>query len=385
MRRDTADLRDHMSETGDKRVARSLAVRIEGLTKSFDGHRVVDDLSLEIAAGEVLVLLGPSGCGKTTTLRVVAGLEKPDAGRVFIGDERVDTLPPKDRDVAMVFQDYALYPHMSVMQNIGFPLRIRSDLTKAEIRDHARRAGELVGLEDLLGRRPQQLSGGEQQRVALARAFVREPRVFLMDEPLANLDAKLKMEMRAELQVLHRRLGVTTLVVSHDQLDAMTLGSRIAIMEAGRLRQVGTPEEVYGRPADRFVAGFLGTPAMNFLPGKVAGLNPTQVTLEGLAASCPGPAGTGDGLSPGTGVVVGVRPEKVQIADASCAWSVPGRVFVLEPVGSDTYAYLKLANGSQVVIRTAPKFRPAIDEVVPLTWEGTDVHLFDSTSGLRLG
>ncbi|AMM54930.1 ABC transporter ATP-binding protein [Pyrococcus kukulkanii] len=249
-------------------------VKLVNVWKIFGGFVAVRDLSLEVGDGEFLVLLGPSGCGKTTTLRMIAGLEEPSRGRIIIGDkvvadaERGVFVPPKERDVAMVFQSYALYPHMSVYDNIAFPLKLRK-LPKQEIDKRVREVAEMLGLTELLNRKPRELSGGQRQRVALGRAIVRRPKVFLMDEPLSNLDAKLRVKMRAELKKLQRQLGVTTIYVTHDQVEAMTMGDRIAVMNKGILQQVGTPEEVYEKPKNTFVAGFIGTPPMNFIEGTV--------------------------------------------------------------------------------------------------------------------
>ncbi|WP_297497491.1 ABC transporter ATP-binding protein [Thermococcus sp.] len=247
-------------------------VRLVSVWKVFGGFTAVKDMDLYVGDGEFMILLGPSGCGKTTTLRMIAGLEEPTRGQIYIGDklvadpERDVFVPPKDRDVAMVFQSYALYPHMTVYDNIAFPLKLRK-VHKDEIDKRVREVAEMLGLTELLHRKPRELSGGQRQRVALGRAIVRRPRVFLMDEPLSNLDAKLRVKMRAELKRLQRQLGVTTIYVTHDQVEAMTMGDRVAVINAGQLQQVGTPEEVYDRPANTFVAGFIGSPPMNFLEG----------------------------------------------------------------------------------------------------------------------
>jgi len=251
-----------------------VGVRLEGVWKVFGGVVAVRDLSFSVGDGEFVILLGPSGCGKTTTLRMISGLEEPSKGRIFIGDRLVADgeggvfVPPKDRDVAMVFQSYALYPHMSVFDNIAFPLKLRK-VPKKEIEERVREVAELLGLTELLKRKPRELSGGQRQRVALGRAIVRRPKVFLMDEPLSNLDAKLRVKMRAELKKLQRQLGVTTIYVTHDQVEAMTMGDKIAIINQGVLQQFGTPDEVYDKPRNLFVAGFIGSPPMNFLDASV--------------------------------------------------------------------------------------------------------------------
>ena len=241
-----------------------MRISFQNVSKAFGETKVVDDLSLEIAEGEFVVLLGPSGCGKTTTLRMLAGLETVTSGDIFIGDERVNDVPTQKRDLAMVFQSYALYPHMSIAENIGYPLRVRK-LGKNERENRVARVAKMLEIEALLDRKPRQLSGGERQRVALARAIVREPRAYLMDEPLSNLDARLRVQMRGELKRLQHQLGTTTIYVTHDQAEAMTLASRVAVMKKGRLQQFDTPLNIYNRPANRFVAEFVGNPSMNFL------------------------------------------------------------------------------------------------------------------------
>jgi ABC-type sugar transport system ATPase subunit len=292
-----------------------MRVRFEAVSKRFGTHLAVDRITLDVAAGDCLVLLGPSGCGKTTLLRLVAGLETVDAGEIWIGDRRVDTLEPARRDVAMVFQNYALYPHFSVFDNIAFPLRTRRT-PAADVERRVRDAAARVGLGDLLMRKPAQLSGGQQQRVALARAIVRSPAVYLMDEPLSNLDAQLRLQTRTELKRLHRELGATMIYVTHDQGEAMTLGSRVAIMHGGHVVQVGTPLELYREPANVFVATFLGSPPMNLLD---------------------------DGA--GRAVRIGIRPEDVAVATAARdAWE-PARIQVVEPMGAETILALDFRGG----------------------------------------
>src|SRR5947207_6699 len=245
-------------------------VVLEHITKRFSEDVVaLDDLSLEVGDGEFLILVGPSGCGKTTALRLVAGLEKPSDGTILIGETKVNAIPPRDRDIAMVFQNYALYPHMTVARNLAFGLKERKT-AKPEIERRVGEVSAILGLDDLMNRRPAQLSGGQRQRVAMGRALVREPKAFLLDEPLSNLDAKLRVQMRAELKRIHQRLGITTIYVTHDQVEAMTLADRIVVMSAGRLQQIGRPQEVYRRPKNLFVAGFIGSPPMNLLRGRCA-------------------------------------------------------------------------------------------------------------------
>src|ERR687885_33150 len=240
------------------------SLKIKNLTRKYGNVNALDNFSLEVNSGEFMVLLGPSGCGKTTVVRCIAGLAKPNTGQIYIGDELVNQLPPKDRDVAMVFQNYALYPHMNVYENIAFPLKMRK-ISKQEIKDKVRNIAQLLGIENFLNRKPKELSGGQMQRVALGRALVREPKIFLMDEPLSNLDAKLRTYMRTEIKKLQKKIGITTLYITHDQIEAMSMADKIAVMNGGLLQQVGTPQQVYNQPANTFVAGFIGSPSMNFL------------------------------------------------------------------------------------------------------------------------
>ena len=331
------------------------AIEIQDVSKRYrDGTVAVHDLSLQIADGEFTVLVGPSGCGKTTLLRMIAGLEEISSGTISIGDRVVNDLTPRDRDIAMVFQNYALYPHMTVAKNMGFALR-RAGVAADEIRRKVEHAAELLGISDQLERKPGNLSGGQRQRVAMGRAIVRDPQAFLMDEPLSNLDAKLRIQMRAEITRIQRRLHTTTVYVTHDQTEAMTLGDRLAVMRDGVLQQLGTPSELYERPQNLFVAGFIGAPAMNFVMGEIADGSLTSplgtIALSELSCTEAADAGGAGGrrISHTGRVVVGVRPESFE--DAGMVGQRPGLVAftavvdVLESTGSDVYAHLSL-NGA---------------------------------------
>jgi multiple sugar transport system ATP-binding protein len=321
-------------------------IGLENVTKEFVGGVVaVDDVSMEIGDGEFMVLVGPSGCGKTTLLRSIGGLESISGGRILIGDRDVTKLPPASRDLAMVFQNYALYPHMTVRQNLGYSLRVKK-LPKREINERVERVARLLGLDGLLDRRPKQLSGGQMQRVAMGRAIVREPQAFLMDEPLSNLDAKLRVGMRTSLQQLHGRIGTTTVYVTHDQVEAMTLGQRVAVMRDGRVQQVDIPQRLYEAPANLFVAAFIGSPAMNLVTAR---LEDDAVTLDGMRI--PLDRERRPGTQREENVIVGVRPEAFE--DAAFA---PGdlphvdvTVEVLEELGADAYVFFRLDTESVVV------------------------------------
>ena len=321
-------------------------VRLEGVRKRFGKTLAVDGVTLEVRDGEFLVLLGPSGCGKTTTLRIIAGLERPDEGRVLFGGRDVTRLPPRERNVSMVFQSYAVWPHMTVMENIVFPLKIRG-VPEAEARRRARWAAELLGIGDLLERYPAQLSGGQRQRVAVARAIVVEPDVMLMDEPLSNLDAVLRVRMRSELKKLQRRVGVTTIYVTHDQVEAMTMGDRIAVMNSGRVVQVGSPHEVYDRPADTFVATFIGSPQMNLVKATVRA-DDGGLVLDAGAFTLPAP----DGLEPGEEVIVGVRPEHLSLDPQPGSTPIGGTVDFVERLGSDTIIHVSVG-GETLLVKVA--------------------------------
>jgi multiple sugar transport system ATP-binding protein len=326
---------------------------LEGVHKRFGGTPALDGVDLEAIDGELLVVVGPSGCGKSTLLRCIAGLETVDDGVIQIGDRDVTRIRPAARNVAMVFQSYALFPHLTVRENIAFGLVVREE-PKAEVRARVAEASQLVGVEALLDRRPFELSGGERQRVALARALVRRPDAYLLDEPLSNLDAGTRVQMRTELRRLHREVGATMLHVTHDQVEALTLGDRIAVMDAGRVRQVGTPDELYSRPRDRFVAAFLGTPAMNFL------------SPEAARPFFPVPQG----------IVVGVRPEHVRVVPNG----VLARVEIVEVAGSDAFVHVDRG----LVAKLPADGRPAEDDEVGIAIDRAGVHLFDEASGERV-
>jgi multiple sugar transport system ATP-binding protein len=349
-------------------------VEFDAVWKRFPSQTqpAVRGLSLSIPDRELLVLLGPSGCGKTTALRMLAGLEEPDGGDIRIGGKSVVGLEPKDRDVALVFQSYALYPHLSARENIGYPLKVRK-LSRAEQQSRVERVAEMLAIGHLLPRRPAQLSGGEQQRVALARAIVREPQVFLMDEPLSNLDAKLRVHTRTELKTLQRELGTTMVFVTHDQAEAMSLAHRIAVLSEGELQQIGTPDEVYDQPANVFVAEFIGSPPMNLFAAK---RDDDSIVAAG-GWRIPLPAGLE--LSPSTELTVGLRPEGIEIvADGQAA-----EVMTVEPFGSEVIVDVRVA-GQPLKIRAAPDVRPAPGTIVGIRADPSAVRLFDRTSGAAL-
>jgi multiple sugar transport system ATP-binding protein len=376
-------------------------VSFEGVTKRFGETTAVDELSLTVSDGELLVLLGSSGCGKTTALRLVAGLEQLSEGTVSIGERVVNDVDPKDRDVAMVFQSYALYPHLTVAKNIEFPLRQRG-VDKEERAAKVKRAADTLGLSQLLGRKPAQLSGGQRQRVALARAIVREPLVFLMDEPLSNLDAALRVQTRADIVELQARLSTTTLYVTHDQVEAMTMGHRIAVMSEGRLQQVAPPEELYGRPANAFVAHFLGSPGMNLIDGMLVESGPTgdedggepgtpgggrgTLCVAFPGASVPLPPEAADAVrGAGPDVVLGLRPESVHLSEDGV---IAATVVIVELLGAETHVICATEMGTRIIVRqSAAAAKPAIGEAVRIgvSADPRAYHLFHATTGARLG
>ncbi len=353
-----------------------MILRLVQLTKRHGTHLAVDRLNLEAREGEFLVVLGPSGCGKTTTLRMIAGLEEPDDGEIWLGDRNVTRVPPRNRDMAMVFQSYALYPHLTVEENIAFPLRVRR-VDAAESARRVSQAATKLGLEKLLARRPRALSGGERQRVALARAIVRQPNVFLMDEPLSNLDAQLRLETRAELKRLQHELGVTTVYVTHDQAEAMTLAHRVAVLAGGILQQLDSPINVYNQPANLFVAGFLGSPPMNLVEGRVDQGTRGIVVDETL---WPLPEAAIDRLQGRTQVVMGVRPENVRLAREPIAGAVPARVYVVEPAGSESLVVVRLGRQS-LTARVPADVNLDYDQAVWTQVNAERLRFFDPASG----
>jgi multiple sugar transport system ATP-binding protein len=343
-------------------------VRYRSVCKQFGGVDAVIDLDLDVADGTFLALLGPSGCGKTTALRILAGLEEPTSGTVHIGEDDVTRLQPKDRDVAMVFQSYALYPHKSVADNIAYPLKVR----KVAQAERKRRVGEvaaMLSIDPLLDRMPRQLSGGQRQRVALARAIVREPRAFLMDEPLSNLDAQLRLQMRVEIKRLQKQLGVTTLYVTHDQVEAMTMADQVAVMRDGRLQQLAAPGDLYARPASLFVARFCGSPPMNVLHGEVA---------DGSFRHPQGSVPLTGGPPPGA-AILGFRPEHAALAEPGTPGSLAGEVYVVEPLGNETLVAVQVA-GEVVNVRAAAGYDAAIGTPCGVAPTPGCLHLFDPTT-----
>ena len=361
------------------------SITLTGVTKTFDRTVAVADLDLTVEDHELLVLLGPSGCGKSTVLRMIAGLERPTAGEIRIGDRVVDDVEPKDRDVAMVFQSYALYPHMTVRANIEFPLRARK-VAKEQRTAHVHEAAEMLGLTEYLDRKPAQLSGGQRQRVALARAVVRRPLAFLMDEPLSNLDAKLRAATRVELVDLQRRLAATVVYVTHDQVEAMTMGHRIAIMERGVLQQVGSPQDVYDRPANLFVAQFIGTPPMNTVRGAVDRDDGALVlALDGVRIPIPEPVAAAVSTSGCTELVVGVRPEHLEVA-ADEPGALPATVDLVEHLGHEQHVVCRLPDGQLVTVRQGSESpAPAAGAAVHLVAAAERLHCFDGVTGERVG
>jgi len=347
-------------------------VAIQNVAKAFGAVKVLHGVSIGIADGEFVALVGPSGCGKSTLLRMIAGLEEVTGGTIAIGDRVVNQLPPSKRDIAMVFQNYALYPHKTVAQNMGFALKLRG-ADRATIEERVRKAAGILDLLPYLNRYPRQLSGGQRQRVAMGRAIVRDPQVFLFDEPLSNLDAKLRVQMRTEIKELHQRLKTTTVYVTHDQVEAMTMADKIVVMQAGRIEQMGAPLELFDRPANTFVAGFIGSPAMNILKGKVQG---NGVLIDGALLPFTGE----HNLSEGQDILYGVRPEHFDIVGED---GIAARISVVEPTGSETTVVLRFGESEIVALfRERHDFKPG--DTLHLRPRNELVHLFDPQSGQRV-
>ena len=351
------------------------ALSIRNVRKSYGPVEILKGIDIEVENGEFLILVGPSGCGKSTLLSMIAGLDTPTSGGIHIADRDVTYALPKDRDIAMVFQSYALYPNMNVGQNIAFGLEMRN-VPKPQREEAIQRVSKMLQIEHLLGRKPGQLSGGQRQRVAMGRALARNPKLFLFDEPLSNLDAKLRVEMRAEIKLLHQRTKTTTVYVTHDQVEAMTLGDRIAVMRDGLVQQFGTPDDIYSRPATRFVAEFIGSPAMNIIDSQRAadGLKAQGVDLL-LNAEQRGALKS----NAGAGVSYGLRPESLSFADQG----LPGTISMLEPTGPETYAMVETAIG-KLTARVAGKVHQHVGDSVKLHWSADDAHLFDGKSEQRV-
>jgi sn-glycerol 3-phosphate transport system ATP-binding protein len=353
------------------------SVDLRNVRKSYDGVEVVHGVDCAIADGEFIVILGPSGCGKSTLLRMIAGLEAITAGEIAIGGRVVNALEPKDRDIAMVFQNYALYPHMSVYDNMSYGLRIRG-MSKAEIEARVQKAAKILELGNFLQRKPRQLSGGQRQRVAMGRAIVREPAVFLFDEPLSNLDAKLRVQMRIEIKRLHQDIGTTSVYVTHDQVEAMTLGNRLIVMNAGRAEQIGNPLEVYEKPATTFVAGFIGSPAMNMLPARLSA-DAASVELGDVRLAINAPLQHG-----GKEIMLGIRPEHIVLAQGLTG-AFPLAVDFVEALGADTLAHGSIGGSRlQLTVRLPGGARVAAGDTLSLTAPPERLHLFDAGTGQRL-
>ncbi len=352
------------------------SLQLSGLVKKFGTVQVIHGVDLSVGDGEFVVFVGPSGCGKSTLLRMIAGLEEVSAGEVFIDGARVNEVPAAARGLAMVFQSYALYPHMSVRKNLSFGLQTMGT-PKAEIKRRVEEAAETLQIEPLLDRRPGQLSGGQRQRVAIGRAIVREPRIFLFDEPLSNLDAELRVQMRVEINKLHRRLGATMIFVTHDQVEAMTLADRIVVLRSGIIEQVGTPLELYNHPANLFVAGFIGSPRMNFLATEVAGAGDAGMAVHGRSGLEISEPATTAALRPGDRLTVGIRPEHLRIADPAAARLV-GEVQIAEQLGGETFVYVTLPSGEPLVVEIRGQSPRKPGERVGIDFEESAYHLFDA-------
>ena len=364
-------------------------LRIENLTKKYGNVKALDDFSLEIKSGEFMVLLGPSGCGKTTAIRCIAGLINPSSGQIYIDEELVNDIPPKSRDIAMVFQNYALYPHMSVYDNIAFPLKMRKK-SKSYTEEKINEVANLLGMMDLLNRKPKELSGGQMQRVALGRALVREPKVFLMDEPLSNLDAKLRMYMRTEIKKLQKKVSITTLYITHDQIEAMSMADKIAVMNSGLLQQVGRPQEIYNRPSNTFVAGFVGSPSMNFLECNLI-KHTTTIHLEsnGISFKLPNAeTGSSHSKSLPNKITIGIRPKDINILSHGnedlADIKMKGEITFTEMLGDDSIIEIKMGSSLIKVVNTNSTLDLSIGSVIILGTSYDKIHFFDTDNGKRI-
>jgi multiple sugar transport system ATP-binding protein len=363
------------------------SLKINNLTRKYGNVNALDNFSLEVNSGEFMVLLGPSGCGKTTVVRCIAGLAKPNTGQIYIGDQLVNQLAPKDRDVAMVFQNYALYPHMNVYENIAFPLKMRK-VSKQEIKDKVRNIAQILGIENFLNRKPKELSGGQMQRVALGRALVREPKIFLMDEPLSNLDAKLRTYMRTEIKKLQRKIGITTLYITHDQIEAMSMADKIAVMNSGLVQQIGTAEQIYNKPANTFVADFVGSPSMNFLNCKLTendDYNIKSLELNGTCLVFPINKSPFK-LYSKKNIVIGIRPRDILFLDNEDfnGIKIKGKISFTELLGDNSLAEIKIGIDNSVkVTNTDPNFDLTVGKEVTVGIPYERIHFFDPTTGNR--
>jgi multiple sugar transport system ATP-binding protein len=361
-------------------------LRIKDLTKRYGNVKALGDFSLEIKSGEFMVLLGPSGCGKTTAIRCIAGLISPSSGQIYIDDELVNNLPPKNRDIAMVFQNYALYPHMSVYDNIAFPLKMRKKsrlYTEQKINEVA----NLLGMMDLLNRKPKELSGGQMQRVALGRALVREPKVFLMDEPLSNLDAKLRMYMRTEIKKLQKKVGITTLYITHDQIEAMSMADKVAVMNGGLLQQVGKPQEVYNQPANTFVAGFIGNPSMNFLEcDLVKDITTVHFECDSISFTLPNPTMRSSSKPLPKRITIGMRPKDICILEDENLSDIKmkGEITFTEMLGDDSIIEVKMGSSLIRVANANSNLDLSVGRVIMLGIPYSKVHFFDTDNGKRI-
>jgi multiple sugar transport system ATP-binding protein len=360
------------------------SLRIEELTKTYGHVKALDEFSLRVDSGEFMVLLGPSGCGKTTAVRCIAGLVNPTSGQIYIGDQLVNHLPPKDRDIAMVFQNYALYPHMAVYDNIAFPLKMRKS-SKQKIDEKVKYVTYLLGIESLLNRKPRELSGGQMQRVALGRALVREPKVFLMDEPLSNLDAKLRTHMRTEIKKLQKKVGITTLYITHDQVEAMSMADKVAVMKSGLIQQIGTPDEVYKKPENTFVADFIGSPSMNLLKCELIEKN-TNLTLVSNGIHLQLPVTTLPFSPLPKNVTIGIRPKDVQLLDKEnfAGIKIKGKILFTELLGDDSLIEVSTGVDTIKVAITETDSDPTVGKDVTLGLPYSRIHFFNSETGNSL-